>query len=127
MTCSLIAGRKDYVKRILTALTLLCALTSANAAPKTIQVTIGASATQVSSTPLFCRFVVFQNNAAHVIHIGDVNVSSTRGIQLASGSPGGSFTIPPTDQPSVGYNNLALYYIAGTQSDVIDVVCDTIN
>jgi hypothetical protein len=67
-------------------------------AVQTLQVTIGASATQVTALPLRGRWVQFQNNAAHNAHIGDVNVSSSRGIQLASGSPGGGFFIPPTEQ-----------------------------
>ncbi len=113
------------MKQILAALALLCALTSANAAVMTIQVTIGASATQVSAAQVECRWVVFQDNASHAIHIGDAAVSSTRGIQLASGSPGGSFTINPTSQTNAAID-LRTWYIAGTQNDVIDVVCDTV-
>ncbi len=86
----------------------------------TLQVTLGAgSNTQVSATRKPCKAIIIQNNAAHVCRVGDVNTSSTRGIQLASGSPGGSTTL----QHVVAYDSdLSQWYVAGTAADVIDVL-----
>lgn len=81
----------------------------------TLQVTLGAAATQATTTPiLFCRWVTVQNNATHACRVGDSNVSSTRGIALAAA--GGTVTF--------GYPGVVLsdIYISGTAADVIDIV-----
>lgn len=100
----------------------LCVPHIANAAPNTIQVTIGASATPISATNLYCQSFVVQNNAAHVIRVGDSTTSTTKGTQVTVGS---SVSWLPTS-PAAAYN-LAQWYIAGTQNDVIDVTCDQKN
>src|SRR5579862_306408 len=56
----------------------------------TLQVTIGASCTQVTSSDIPLKQVFFQNNATHSMRIGDANASSTRGVALASN---GSLTV----------------------------------
>lgn len=108
------------------SLALLCLLVPrmADAKVQTIQVTIGASATQVSTVNLYCRWVVFQNNAAASMRLGDSTVSSTKGILLAGGSPGGSFTTPKKNDPEAV--NLANWWVAGTQNQVLDVTCEQV-
>lgn len=117
--------RRIFMRKICILLVGLClCAVQADAKVTSIQVTIGASATQVSAI-LYCRWVVFQNNASHNIRIGDSTVTSSKGILLASGTPGGSFTLQPDPQPEI--INLSQWYVSGTQNDVVDVTCDTIN
>jgi hypothetical protein len=108
------------------ACVLLLALfaSQAHAAVRTAQVTIGAANTLVlsSGAHLNCRWIVFQNNATHAIHIGDTNITTTRGLQLAPGNPGGSFYVGPDAGATA--RDLGTWYINGTQNDVIDVIYD---
>jgi hypothetical protein len=98
------------------------------AAPVSIQVTIGASATQISATNLYCSAWIIQNNAGHNIRFGASNVTSSFGTLLASGAPGGSYTSTgQMDGSQPVPDNLAQWYIAGTQNDVIDVTCKQVN
>lgn len=87
--------------------------------PNLIQVTLLATATQVSPISLVVNQVMFQNNAGHACRIGDSTVTSTKGIALASGSPGGSATFGPF---AVNNTDLTEWYIFGTPGDVIDVL-----
>jgi hypothetical protein len=113
------------MKRILSlALAFAFLVIQANAAVKTYQITLGSGATQVSTTPILCQWVVIQNNATHSARLGDLNVSATVGVLLASGSPGGSFYQGPI--PNAGSTNLQQFYLFGTAADVIDVVCNVI-
>lgn len=82
----------------------------------TLQVTVGAGATQIAGANAFARQVIFQNNAAHSMRIGDANVSGTRGALL---SPGGSLNFGPNFDISI---DLSRFYVAGTQNDVLDVI-----
>jgi len=100
----------------------LCLPHMANAAPNTIQVTIGASATPISATNLYCRSFVVQNNAAHTIRVGDSTTTTSKGTQVAAGASASWLPVPN----STAYN-LSQWYIAGTQNDVIDVTCDQVN
>jgi hypothetical protein len=43
----------------------------ANAAVTTIQVTIGAGTTRLSTSTIACTWVAFQDNATHTMRIGD--------------------------------------------------------
>lgn len=100
---------------------------SAQAAVITLQVTIGAANTKVISAGAHqnCRWIVIQNNAAHVIRIGDTNITSSRGILLNAGSggnAGGSFFVGPDQGGSS--RDLGSWYINGTQNDVVDVIYD---
>ena len=67
----------------------------------------------------FVEQLVIQNNATHNIRIGDVTVSATKGILIASGTPGGSLGFN-------GFMNYSCYisdvWIAGTSGDVIDIL-----
>jgi hypothetical protein len=110
------------MKRILAGF-LLAFAAHTYAAVTTLQVTIGAATTQVSTTPIYCTWVVFQDNATHNMYIGDVNTSSSRGLQLLPG--GGSFYQGPL--PTGGATNLADWYVAGTQNEVLNVVCRMVN
>lgn len=112
--------------KTLTRIALFLALFQAAAclaAPVSIQVTLGASATQISAT-LNCRWFTIQNNAAHSARAGDSTVTSSKGVYLAAGPGGGSWQ-PPIVQ-GAGIFNLAQWYIVGTSSDVIDVTCDSV-
>jgi hypothetical protein len=106
-------------------LTFLLLASPLFAAPLTIQVTIGASATQLSSTVQKCSWFAVQNNAAHTIRIGDSTVTSSRGTVLLAGPGGGSWQ-PPLTQPATAFD-LSQWYVAGTQNDVVDVMCYTVN
>jgi hypothetical protein len=86
----------------------------------TLQVTIGASTTQVSTSSIPCKEIYIQNNAAHTIRVGDVNTSSTRGALISSGSPGGSITTGAFGMQAA--TDLNQWYINGTNADVIDVI-----
>lgn len=88
---------------------------------KLLQVTIGASATRVSSTSIFCRQVIFQNNAGNACRVGDSTVSATKGVALAAAgaTPGGSLNLGPGPGLEI---DLKEFYIAGTQTDKIDVL-----
>ena len=98
------------------------------AGPLTFQVTIGASATQLSTTNLYCSAWIIQNNAAHNFRFGDSTTTTSKGTVLASGSPGGSYTTTASangTQPAP--DNLSQWYVAGTNGDVVDVTCKVVN
>lgn len=93
-------------------------------APLSIQVTLGSSATQITTTHVRCSEWMIQNNAAHNIRFGDSTVTSSKGIVLVSGTPGGSYTSTGSmngSQPVL--DDLSQWYISGTAADVIDVTC----
>lgn len=107
---------------------LLLLSVSALAAPVTLQVTLGASATQISTTTLRCSAWIIQNNATHNIRFGDSTVTTSKGVVLASGSPGGSYTTTGSMNGSQPVpDDLSQWYIAGTNGDVIDVTCKQVN
>ena len=89
-----------------------------------LQVTIGSGTnTQVTTnTNIYCTIIVFQDNAGANCRIGDSTVTSTKGIQLATGSPGGSATFQINTPRG---SQLSQYYIAGTTGNVIDVLYET--
>ena len=92
-----------------------------------IQVTLGSAATPVIASAVQpsgshnFSLLFIQNNAAHVVRVGDSTVSSSKGIALAAGSS--------TTQPALaivpGYENvrtLEEIYLFGTAADVIDLM-----
>lgn len=96
----------------------------AHAAPLSIQVMLGASATQIITTHVRCSEWMIQNNAAHNIRFGDSTVTSSKGIVLVSGTPGGSYTSTGSMNGSQPVpDDLSQWYISGTAADVIDVTC----
>ena len=64
----------------------------------------------------FSHFVC-QNNSGHSIRLGDSSVSTTKGILIEAGTPGGSQTITPALQYT---GDLTEFYIVGTAADLID-------
>jgi len=116
------------MRRILAILAILGPSVTAFAAPNTFQVTIGASATQISATHLYCSAWIIQNNATHNIRFGDSSVTTSKGTVLASGSPGGSYTTGASmDGSQPVPDDLSQWYVAGTQNDVVDVTCKQVN
>lgn len=86
----------------------------------TLQVTLGAAATQVSTLSIPCRQAIIQNNAAHSCRFGDANVSATRGIYFAAG-PGGGSTNLGQAAGALEAVDLSEIWLYGTQNDVIDI------
>lgn len=95
---------------------------------QTLQVTLLAGKTPIvataptqSQTQIRISFqsLTIQNNSADPVRVGDTNVSATRGILLAGGSPGGSITIDSLMEYS---SDLSEWYLFGTQGDIIDVL-----
>lgn len=82
---------------------------------KTLQVTLGASATQITASSTTCVVVVVQNNATHNVTFGDNTITASKGVLL---TPGASLTLYSTKGVA-----LSQYYLFGTQNDVIDVGC----
>jgi hypothetical protein len=84
--------------------------------PRLIQVTLGTGATQISATPAYFNQMVVQNNAANNVRLGDSTVSSTKGILLVPGGANNTGTL------SGQQGDASLFYLAGTSSQVIDVL-----
>lgn len=112
------------MKRIILAIVYAMLAARAHATVRTLQVTLTSSNTSIlsSGAHLNTRWFVIQNNAAHNIRIGDTNISTTRGILLATGTPGGSFYVAP--DPSGSGRDLGGWFINGTSGDVVDVIYD---
>ena len=86
-----------------------------------LQVTL-SGATQVSSTKILARWVVFANNAAAVMGLGDASVSTTHGILLQAA---GSMFCPPTCDISQ-IHDLSQWYVKGTDAQILDVIFDKV-
>jgi hypothetical protein len=87
-----------------------------------LQVTLGAAATQLTTNPkLYASALIFQDNAAANVRLGDNTVSSTKGILL---SPSGSLTVLVF--PFHG-THLVDWYLYGTSGNVIDVLYEEAN
>ena len=91
-----------------------------------IQVTLLSGATPIAPSDLVVarnlnfNAIVIQNNAAHVVRVGDSTVSSTVGIALAAGS---STTQPPfVVAPLAQAETLSDWFLYGTVGDKIDVM-----
>jgi hypothetical protein len=85
---------------------------------KTLQVTLGAGATQVTTSDIPARQVIVQNNAAADCRVGDSNVSATRGAKLLSAS-NGSVNFGTMQFQNINLNQI---FIFGTNTNVIDVI-----
>jgi hypothetical protein len=79
-----------------------------------------------AATPLRGMSLVFQNNSAHPIRVGDsASVSVTTPAAVNGGTAGFGLLIQPGGSSggmfaTSGALNLKLFYIAGTSTDVID-------
>lgn len=111
------------MKKLLILLLLLTPVSSL-ATVRTLQVTLGTGNITVITAGAHqnCRWIVFQDNAAHSVRLGDSSISTTRGLLLATGSPGGSFYVGPDSSGSA--RDLGGWYMNGTSGDVIDVIYD---
>lgn len=90
---------------------------------KLLRVTIGASATQVSTTSIpVCQAIVQNNNITNTVRVGDSSVTATTGINLgpaaSAGLPGGSVSLGPFPAFNADLMNL---YVAGTNGNVVDI------
>ena len=101
-----------------------------------LQVTLTSAATPIipkavlPANSLPFQVFLIQNNSAHAIRVGDYTVSMTvpasvnggtagKGILIEPGSPGGSQEL----SPGLEYTgDMTEFYIAGTATDVIDVM-----
>ena len=84
----------------------------------TLQITIGSGVTQVSTTSVPVKQVIFQNNGGtNTARVGGIGASSTVGAKLAI-SGGTPLALGNGDAYCA---DLREFYIAGTQNDVIDV------
>jgi len=107
------------MRKLLAVFILFCAAIGDASSAHTLQVTIGAATTRVTTTDTYARQIIFQNNAANSMRIGDSTTSSTKGALLSSGSPGGLMNIGPT--PTIQSLNLAEWFVNGTNTQVLDI------
>ena len=89
--------------------------------PKTILVTIGAAATQISATNAPFNQMIVQANGSNVVYLGDSSVTTSNGIELTSGTPGSSVVIGPLSTSAVS-QDASYYYLRGTQNDTVRVL-----
>lgn len=87
---------------------------------RTLQVTLGAGLTPIlPSGNIICKWVIFQNNGANPMRLGDANTTANRGMKLLAGGSGN-----PVPTSPVGATNLSVWYVIGTAADVLDVIYD---
>jgi hypothetical protein len=80
-----------------------------------LNVTIGAGPTQISTKAIYCSQIIFQVNGSNPVYVGDDStVSSTTGIVMTAGTPGGA-----TNISAMGL--LSAWYVAGTANDVVRI------
>jgi hypothetical protein len=91
---------------------------------KTLQVTIGASVTQFTSSQLLARHVLVQahrdNSAACWVGDENADTSDKNGIELVPETDVQSPAVPITS--GQGVVDLATLYAAGTPSDIVNVL-----
>jgi hypothetical protein len=88
---------------------------------KNLNVTIGAAATAFTSASIRCNWFTVTNRDSSAMAIGgsDTAVGSQgKGIPLAAN---GSYTV---QRPYNAQSNLAYWYVAGTQGQILSVVYD---
>lgn len=107
------------MKKLILVLLLAFGSLAAEAKVVTLQVTIGAAKTAITTGDIHCKWVLFQNNASNTMRVGDTNVSATQGVKLVAGS---SLFIPAISAGA--QTNLNGWFVQGTQNDVIDVIYD---
>jgi hypothetical protein len=85
-----------------------------------IQVTIGATATAITTNQIYASVLLIQKNTANNCRVGDKTVTSSKGIVVPSGSttPVAPLKIARSD------NRIPLfeYFLAGTNGDVVDIL-----
>ena len=89
----------------------------------TLQVTQNGSAVKLAAAPLYARWIIFQNTAAAAMRLGDANVTASKGVSLAAtGTP---WILPP--MPDGAHYDLSQWYTIGTNTQLLDVVYDSMN
>lgn len=111
---------KKRLLRAVLSLVLLAPGIADAVAIHTMQVTLGAGATQLTTSPIFVRQVIFQNNATHTVRVGDAAVTSSRGALLIAGPGGGTMNLG--ENTTGGEIDLSTFWLVGTNTDVIDVI-----
>jgi hypothetical protein len=91
---------------------------------KTLQVTLTGAVQQISAVRLKVQWATFQNNAVAVMRVGDASVSATQGYSLAA--TGGALTVPLQTEATFG-TDLSQWFVIGTATQVLDIICDTMN
>lgn len=85
------------------------------------QITIGAGATQFSSTSVRIKEIHMENNAGNVMRIANSTVTSSIGISLAASGVGAQSMLHLG--PHNAYNmDLKDFFVFGTQNDKLDVM-----
>lgn len=92
-------------------------------AVKTLQITQTGSAVQLATASIFARWVIFQNTAAAAMRLGDANVTTGKGVSLAA--TGIPWILPP--MPDGAHYDLSQWYAIGTNTQLLDVVYDSMN
>lgn len=87
----------------------------------TYQVTLGAAATQLTTTRKGVRQLLFMP-AAHAYYIGKSNVDSTHGIEVFPTAVQCTSVGPFSGDAPANTNE---FYLSGTQNDVIQVLAIT--
>lgn len=83
-----------------------------------IQVTLGAAATQISTSPAYFNQMIVQNSGA-AARLGDATVSATKGIAL----PATNAQVPVHIGPFSGMQgDASQFYLFGTAAQVVDVL-----
>jgi len=86
---------------------------------RSIQVTLGAVATPISTTSEVFNQMIVQNNSAAACRLGDSTVSATKGISMAAAAA----TPPVVIGPFVGQEgDASQFYLFGTSGDLIDIL-----
>jgi hypothetical protein len=89
-----------------------------------LQITVGPNATPiipkavVPANSAAFSVLYLQNNSGTSVRVGDSTVTASKGILLASGTPGGSLTITPSLQYS---GDLTEFYLFGAGA-IIDIM-----
>ena len=93
-------------------------------AVKTLQITQSGSAIQLSATPIYARWVLFQNAAGAIMTMGDATVTAAIGFVLAAST--GQLLMTPLGEASLHYD-LSQWWTIGTNTQKLTVVYDAIN
>lgn len=89
----------------------------------TLQITQSGSAIRLSTTSVKYKWIAFFNTAGATMRVGDANVSSTQGAQLAATT--GQWN-PPVPSLQSSYGDLSQWWTVGTSTQKLDVVYDSV-
>lgn len=90
---------------------------------RTIKVTLGAGATQITTNPnIYASIICLQANSAANIWIGTSTVAVNDGIQLGLGQPGSSGTF---QMPFPRGTHLVDWWAIGTQGQILNILYES--